>query len=116
MDAVASLPPASGQNVAEKSDRHGVVTPAPTAAIPTIAEPAPAPPVPQPAVADATPEPAVAQPAPAQQDNVEGSGTGRAPPLIQRQGAGPAATSRVRRGLQRQPPGPVPQPFLVRAP
>jgi hypothetical protein len=88
-DAVASLPPTSGQNVAGKSEQTAAAVSIPSAPAPTVDQPAPSSAAPQPAVADATPEPPVAEPAPAQQGNTEGSGTGRAPQFIQRQGENP---------------------------
>jgi AMIN domain len=89
LDAVASLPPAPGQNVAEQSDQNGAVAATPAAPVPTVAEPVPAPTAPQNAASVGKPEPAVAEPVPAQQANAEGSGTGRVPQLIQPQGENP---------------------------
>jgi len=86
-DVVTSLPPTSGQSVAGKSEQSAAA-PTPTAPL-TVAEPASAPVAPQPAAAGATPEPAVAEPAPARQTNAEGSGMGRAPQFIHRQGENP---------------------------
>lgn len=111
-DSVTSLPPASGQNVAEKSDQTAVAAPPPAAVVPAVAEPVPATTAAEPAVAEATPPPAVAEPVPAPatsqptateatsepaetepapvaQAPTEGSGTGRIPQLIQREGENP---------------------------
>jgi len=68
--------------------------PAEATPAPAVAEPAPTPATPAPAVAETppaetAPEPAVAETTPAEQANPEGSGTGRVPQLIQRQGENP---------------------------
>jgi hypothetical protein len=110
-DPAFALPPASGQNVAEKPDQNAAAVPTPSAPVPTVAEPVPAPappqpvaaepapkpaaaeptpaPAPQPTLAIAAPQPTVVEPAPAGQAEAEGSGMGRAPQLIQRQGENP---------------------------
>ena len=82
-DTVASLPPSSGQKVAEKSDKSAVAAPAPVAPVAVAAEPSPAPeippmttprpmlelatlePVPPPSPTPAAPTPAITEPIPA---------------------------------------------------
>lgn len=97
--AVKPVPPPSAPQtiVAEATPKPAMTEPAPAPAIPqtaappapAVAESAPAPVAPRTDVAEATPEPALVEPAPAEEANSEGSGTGRVPQLIQRQGENP---------------------------